>query len=96
MCGLYELVPARSIEAESLGLRYESLPVSSRSLCLPPARIHFCEFVARLSLEKSEFVSTVPRKMALYLWICLESGPLSREVISLLVHSGICKEKSRV
>ena len=28
------------------------MPTSSRSLCLPPARMHFCELVARLVGER--------------------------------------------
>lgn len=35
-------------------------------LCLPPARMHFCELAARESFAKLEFGSTVPRKMDLY------------------------------
>lgn len=44
---------------------YVSFPTSSRSLCLPPARIHFWEFTARLSLAKSLPGSTVPKNIGL-------------------------------
>ena len=44
---------------------YVSLPTSSRSLCLPPARIHFWELTTRVSLAKSLLGSTVPWKIGL-------------------------------
>lgn len=45
------------------------MPTSSRSLCLPPARMHFCEFTARVSLARSDFGSALPRKIGLYWFI---------------------------
>jgi hypothetical protein len=39
---------------------YTSLPTSSRSLCLPPARMHFCELTAAVSLYSAVFGSAVP------------------------------------
>ena len=41
------------------------MPTSSRSLCLPPARMHFWVSVARLSFASGPFGSAVPRKQGL-------------------------------
>lgn len=38
-------------------------------MCLPPARMHFCELAARLSFANDDEGSTVPRKMDLYWFI---------------------------
>lgn len=38
-------------------------------MCFPPARMHFCELTARLSLPSAELVSAVPRKIDLYWFI---------------------------
>ena len=44
---------------------YVSFPTSSRSLCFPPARMHFCVSTARLSLASGPLGSALPRKMGL-------------------------------
>eukprot|EP00001_Collodictyon_triciliatum_P040514 07290_2 len=44
---------------------WTSLPTSSRSLCFPPARMHFCELAALLSLAMSLLGSATPRKTGL-------------------------------
>ena len=41
------------------------MPTSSRSLCLPPARMHFWLFAARFSGASGELGSTLPTKMGL-------------------------------
>ena len=41
------------------------VPTSSRSLCFPPARMHFCEFAARFKVACSLEGSTWPKKMGL-------------------------------
>lgn len=38
-------------------------------LCFPPARIHFCELTARVSLPSADDESAVPRKIDLYWFI---------------------------
>ena len=44
---------------------YVSFPTSSRSLCFPPALMHFCELTARVSFPMSLAGSTVPWKIGL-------------------------------
>lgn len=70
-------------------------------LCFPPARMHFCELVARLSFANEEDGSTVPRKMLLYWFIlyafCV-SLTSSRPFLDMPVRSSpsIGEEQGRV
>lgn len=57
--------------------------VESRSpLCFPPARMHFWLLTARLSLEKGDEGSTVPRKMDLYWFILWKKQAHQRGALS--------------
>lgn len=44
-------------------------PTIDSPLCLPPARIHFCELTARTNLDRSDFGSAVPKNRGLYWFI---------------------------
>ena len=65
-------------------------------LCFPPARMHFCELNARLSLAMSDLGSTVPRNIALN--YPSFSTPLSdlESSRTYLVHPRVRKEQGGV